>query len=30
MMNLNLNTVQKYVINATTKLAAYIKQKQWD
>lgn len=30
MMNLNLNSVQKYVITATTKLTEYIEKKQWN
>lgn len=29
-MNLNLNSVQKYVITATTKLTEYIEKKQWN
>lgn len=30
MMNLNLNTIQKYVINATAKLTEYIQEKNWE
>lgn len=30
MMNLNLNTIQKYVINATAKLIEYIQEKNWE
>lgn len=29
-LNLNLNTVQKYVINATTQLTKYIEEKEWN
>lgn len=29
-LNLNLNTIQKYVINATTKLSKYIENKDWN
>lgn len=30
MMNLSLNSVQKYVVSATSKLTTYIQEKQWD
>ena len=30
MLNLNLNTVQKYVINATTHLTKYIEDRDWN
>lgn len=30
MMHLNLNSVQKYIINATAKLSDYIQNTQWD
>jgi len=30
MMNLNLNSVQKYVVQATTKLTEYIQNKAWN
>ncbi|WP_363322284.1 hypothetical protein [Aliarcobacter butzleri] len=29
-LNLNLNTVQKYIITATAKLTEYVEKKEWN